>query len=154
MDVLHDARHHLLETLPGHVGLKLGHRARLLLTHRPRHRAREPRAHLGDRARRGRVGALQIRLCAQVGVREDRDGVAQMIEHDHHVGQHQRHVGQLERVGIGGGERLDGAHQVVGEETHRTALKRRRVGHRRLAEASHVVGRQHVRVAAVAGRPA
>ena len=78
----------------------------------------------------------------------------EVVEHDEHVGQHQRHVRQADGVGVGLAERLDGAHQVVGEEAHGAARERWRVGERRLAEGADLLFGQRVRVAAVAQRPA
>ena len=86
-------------------------------------------------ARRVGVGPLDVGLGVEIGVREDRDRVLEVVEDDEHVGEHQRHVGQPQRVGTGLAERLDRAHQVVAEEPDRAAGERRRVGQRRLLEA-------------------
>ena len=51
--------------------------------------------------------------------------MAQVVEDEQQVGDHQRHVGQAERVGVGLAERLDRAHQVVAEEADRAAGERR-----------------------------
>ena len=72
--------------------------------------------------------------------------MAQVVEDEHHVGDHQRHVGQAERVGVGLAERLDRAHQVVAEEAdgaageRRQALDRRRLELRRGGAATARVG--------------
>ena len=92
-----------------------------------RHGPGERAAHLLDRARAPRVGALDVGLGLEVGVREDRDRVLEVVEDDEHVGEHQRHVGQPERVRAGLAERLDRAHEVVAEEADRAAGERRRV---------------------------
>jgi hypothetical protein len=77
-----------------------------------------------------------------------------VVEDHEHVGEHQRHVRQADGVGVGLAERLDGAHEVVAEEAHRSAGERRRVGERGLAERTDLLLGQRVWVAAVAQRPA
>ena len=97
-----------------------------------RHGAAQALAHLGDCRRGALVGGVDAALVVGEGAGEDRQLVAQVVEDDHRVGDHQRHVGQPERVGVGLAERLDGAHQVVAEEADgaagegRQALDRRR----------------------------
>ena len=153
VDVLDDALHHAFELRPRHVRLERGHLPRRL-PRSARGTGPASRSHLGDRARGRRVGALDVGLGVEIGVGEDRDRVLEVVEDDQRVGEHQRHVGQPERIGLGVAERLHGAHEVIAEEAHRAAGERRRVGHRRLAEAGDVLGRERVRIAAVAERPA
>ena len=62
--------------------------------------------------------------------------MAQVVEDEQHVGDHQRHVGQAERVGVGLAERLDCADQVIAEEADRAAGERRQVLDRREPEAA------------------
>ena len=66
--------------------------------------------------------------------------MAQVVEDEHHVGDHQRHVGQPERVGVGLAERLDRAHQVVAEEADRAAGEGRQALDRRQPVAVQVLG--------------
>ena len=93
-------------------------------------------------------------VLVDVGVGEDRDRVLEVVEGDDHVGEHQRHVGQPERVGVGSGSALDGAHAVVAEEADRAARERGRLRRRRLAVARDLGRRERVGVAAVGERPA
>ena len=127
VDVLDDPRDHRLELLAGHVRLERG---------------RLPVAPPGGRAGRGtgpasrqrtsaivssarRVGGLEVLVGVDVG--EHRDRVLEVVEHDERVGEHQREVGQAERIGVRLAERLDRAHEVVGEEPDRAAGERRQV---------------------------
>jgi hypothetical protein len=93
-------------------------------------------------------------VLVDVRVGEDRHRVLEVVEGDDHVGEHQRHVGQADRVRVGAGQPLDGAHAVVAEESYGAARERDRLFHGRLAEAPDLVGGQRVRVAAVGQRPA
>jgi hypothetical protein len=80
--------------------------------------------------------------------------VLEVVEHDEHVGQHQRHVGEPEDVGVGLGERrLDGAHEVVAEVADGAAGERGSAGEGRLAQRRGAPG-DGVRVARIAQRPA
>jgi hypothetical protein len=155
VDVLDDARHHRLELLAAHVRLearRLAGRSR-----GARERAREAGADLGDRPARLRVGRLDAVVLVDIGVGEHRDRVAQVVEGDDHVGEHERHVGQAEHVRVGRAQRLDGAHAVVPEEAHRAARERRQggvVAQRRLAMPRDLGGGALVGVAAFGQRPA
>ena len=80
--------------------------------------------------------------------------MAQVVEREDDVGQHQRHVREPDRVRVGLGQPLDGAHAVVAEEADRAARERRQAVHRRLAVARHLGGGERVRVAAVGQAPA
>ena len=106
-----------------------------------------------DRGQRVGVGILDLAVVG-VHVDEDRDRVLEVVEDHEHVGEHQRHVRQPDGVGVGIAQRLDRAHEVVGEEAHRAAGERRRLGERRLAEGGDLRGGQRVGVAVVAQRPA
>jgi hypothetical protein len=150
--VLDDPRDHPLELLARHVGGEGRARPRrrgLDGGHRPGQQA----ARLLDGGQRVGVGVLQLAV-VDVDVDEDRDRVLEVIEDHEHVGEHQRHVRQPDRVGVGVAQRLDRAHEVVGEEAHRAAGERRRLGERRLAEGGDLRGGQRVGVAVVAQRPA
>jgi hypothetical protein len=57
--------------------------------------------------------------------------VAQVVEDHQRVGDHQRHVGRSDVVGVGRGQALHRAHQVVSEHADRTARKWRQVVERR-----------------------
>ena len=154
VDVLDDPRDHRLELLARHVRLK-------------RRQRRGPAP--GGRAGRGtgpasrqrtsaivssaaRVGRLEVVVGVDVG--EHRDRVLEVVEHDQRVGQHQRQVGHADRVGVRLAERLDGAHEVVGEHADRAAGERRQVRERRGVEAVELRGGERVRVAGIAERPA
>ena len=143
VDVLDDAGDVRLELLARHVGLEL--RLRAGLRGRVRERAGEPLADLADPL---------TRVLALVAVREDRDGVLEVVERHDDVGQHQRHVGESDRVGVDVGKPLDGAHAVVAEEAHRAARERDRLLDRRLPVLRDLGRRDRVRVAAVGQRPA
>ena len=103
--VLDDPGDHRLERLARHVGLEL----RLLAGGRadvdPRQRAGEPLADLADRLDGARVRRVDPAVLLRVGVGEDRDRVAQVVEGEDHVGEHQRHVRQPDHVRVGLGER-------------------------------------------------
>ena len=77
----------------------------------------------------------------------------EVVEHDEHVGEHQRHVGQAEHVRVRLAERLDGADEVVAEVADRAAGERRQIRQRRLPVAADLARRDLVRVAVVAERP-
>ena len=79
--------------------------------------------------------------------------MAQVVEDEQHVGDHQRHVGQPERVGVGLAERLDRAHQVVAEEADRAAGERRQVLDRGEPEAGEALGDRGVGVRRLAVLP-
>ena len=83
---------------------------------RDRHRAAQAAADVGDRRRGPLVGGVDLAVLLGEGAGEDRQLVAEVVEDEQHVGDHQRHVGQPERVGIRLAERLDRADQVVAEE--------------------------------------
>ena len=51
-----------------------------------------------------------------------------MVEGDDQLADHQRQVGQPERVGVGIGERLDRADEVVAEQADGTAGERELIG--------------------------
>ena len=92
---------------------------------RDRHRAAQAVADVGDRRRGALVGGVDLAALLGEGAGHDRQLVAQVVEDEQHVGDHQRHVGQPERVGVGLAERLDRAHQVVAEEADGAAGERR-----------------------------
>ena len=127
-------------------------RSRLQLV--ARHRAGEQVARLLDRRERVGVGRVDVAAVLGVDVGDDRDLVAQVVEDDEHVAEHQRHVGQPELVRVRLAERLDRAHQVVAEVADGAAGERRHVGERRLAVARDLLGGDRVRIALVAQRPA
>ena len=113
---------------------------------------RRTRADVGDRLRRSRVGGIDAAVVVAEGAGEDRQLVAEVIEGEHHVGDHQGHVGKPERVGIGLAERLDGADQVVAEEADGAAGERRQPLDRGRAEARQVLGDRCVGIGRVPGR--
>ena len=79
--------------------------------------------------------------------------MAQVVEDEQQVGDHQRHVGQPERVGIGLAERLDGADQVVAEEADGAAGKRRQALDRGELEAGEALGDRRVGVGRLGSSP-
>ena len=149
MDVLDDPGHHGLELLARHVGLEL----RLRRAGRgvssggsgPASRVRT----CADRLDRPRVGGVDAGLVVEVGVGQDRDRVAQVVEGDDHVGEHQRHVRQPEHVRVGLGQALDGAHAVEAEEADGAAGERRQAGDLGLADGSDTASLRR----ACTGRP-
>ncbi len=68
--------------------------------------------------------------------------------------QHQRQVGDADRIGVRLAERLDRAHQVVGEHPHRAAGERRQIGQRRRPEPAELGPDERIRIARIAKRPA
>ena len=123
----------------------------------PRQRAGEPLADLADRLDGARVRRLHPAVLLRVGVGEDRDRVAQVVEGEDHVGEHQRHVRQPDHVRVGLREALDRAHAVVAEEADRAARERnpaRPAVDRRLAVARDLALGELVGVAAVGEAPA
>ena len=155
VDVLDDPGDHRLELLARHVGAES--RAR---TGRPPAGAagrgtgpasRQRTSAIVSSARS--VGGLEVVVGVDVG--EHRDRVLEVVEHDQRVGQHQRQVGDAERVGVGLAERLDGAHEVVGEHPDRAAGERRQVGAAaRRRKPRQLLRGQRVRIAGIAERPA
>jgi hypothetical protein len=148
--VLDDAGDHRLERPAWHVGLELGLGPRAA-GRRTGQRAGQQLAHLADRLVRAVVSG---RVLVHVRVGKDRDRVAEMVEGDDHVGEHERHVGQAHGIRVGARQPLDGAYAVVAEEAHGAAGERDRLLGGRLSEAPDLVRRQGVRVAAVGQRPA
>ena len=59
----------------------------------------QPLAHVGDRLRG--VAVRRLHVVTRHDVRQDRDLVAQVVEGDQHVGDHQREVGHAGVVGVG-----------------------------------------------------
>ena len=114
----------------------------------------EPLAHLADRLDGARVRGLDPAVLVDVGVGQHGHGVAQVVEGDDHVGEHQRHVRQPDRVRVGLREALDRAHAVVAEEAHRAAREGRQAVDRRLAVARDLGGGERVRVSPVGQAPA
>ncbi len=121
--------------------------------------AAQPLADVGDRRRGALVGGVDVAVILGEGAGEDRQLVPQVVEDEHHVGDHQRHVGQPERVRVGLAERLDRADQVVAEEADRAAGERRQPLDRRRPVAGEVLGdgrigvrRVHRRAAVLAQR--
>ena len=102
--------------------------------------AAQPLADVGDRRRGALVGGVDPALVVGEGAGHDRQLVAQVVEDEQHVGDHQRHVGQPERVGVRLAERLDRAHQVVAEEADRAAGERRQALDRRRLGSGQVLG--------------
>ena len=127
VDVLDDLRDVALELLARHVGLEDGLRTRAVGLQR-RQRAGEAGSNLADRLDGARVRGVQAALVVEVGVGQDRDRVAQVVEGDDHVGEHQRHVRQPEHVRVGLRQALDGAHAVEAEEADGAARERRQAG--------------------------
>ena len=136
MDVAHDPLDHALELRARHVRLKARRLAGGLEPAHPlavRDWAVERTTDLGDARSGVRIPTLDrgVRVLhprVHLNVREDRDGVLEMVEHHQHVGEHQRHVRQTHGIGCGlarsprrRAERLDRAHQVVAEEAHGAA---------------------------------
>ncbi len=152
--VLDDPGHHRLERLARHVGLELRLRALGGADGGPWKRAGEPLADLADRLDGARVRRLHPAVLLRVGVGEDRDRVAQVVEGEDHVGEHQRHVRQPDHVRVGLREALDRAHAVVAEEADRAARKRREAVDLRLAVARDLALGELVGVAAVGQAPA
>jgi hypothetical protein len=105
-------------------------------------------AHLGDRVERPRVGGVEVVVGVHVGDHGDR--VLEVIERDQRVGQHQRQVGRADRVRVRLAQRLDGADQVVGEQTDGAPGEGRQVGQRRRPEPAEFRRRQGIGIAAVA----
>ena len=152
VDVLDDARHVGLEGLARHVGLE----HRLLARTVPldlRQRAGEPGADGADRLHRAGVRRVDVGV-VEIGVGEDRDRVAQMVEGHDHVAEHQRHVRQPDHVGIRLRQALDGPHAVEAEEAHSAARERRQAGDLRLPHGRDRVMRERVRVSPVLQAPA
>ena len=83
-------------------------------------------------------------------VGEHGDGAHEVVEHDERVGHHQREIRHADRVWVRCAQRLDGAHQVVGEHAHRPARERRQPFDWRRPEALEFGGRQCVGVAGIA----
>jgi hypothetical protein len=107
-----------------HVGLEV----RLLAggaRRAARKRAGQALADLADGLDGTRVRRLHPAVLLHVGVGEHRHLVAQVVEREDHVGEHQRHVRQPHRIRVGLGEALDRAHAVVAEEADRAARERR-----------------------------
>ncbi len=115
-----------------------------------RHGAAQQPAHLGDRLGGAGVGGVDPAVLLGEGAGEDRQLVAQVVEDEHHVGDHQRHVRQAEWVGVGLAQRLDRADQVVAEEADRAAGEGRQVLDRSRLEAGEVLGDRRVGVGGVA----
>ena len=80
--------------------------------------------------------------------------MAQVVEGDDHVGEHQRHVGQADHVRVGLREALDGAHAVEAEEADGAAAERRQAGDLGLAVRRDRLAGDRVRVSAVVEAPA
>ena len=99
--------------------------------------------------RRGRlrVGLVHLVRVVDERVHEDRDLVAEVVEHDQRVGDHQRHVGGADVVGVRLGQALDGAHEVVAEQAHRATGERRQALERRDPVAGQVIRDRPKRVA-------
>ena len=127
MDVLDDPRDRGFELLALHVRGELGRLGDASgaagAGTAPRRRSRIS----AIVARGALVGGVDAALVVGEGAGEDRQLVAQVVEDEHRVGDHQRHVGQAERVGVGLAERLDRAHQVVAEEADGAAGEGRQV---------------------------
>ena len=66
--------------------------------------------------------------------------MAEVVEDEHRVGDHQRHVGEAELVGVRLAERLDRADEVVAEEADGAACERRQVGDRGRLVAGEALG--------------
>ena len=119
-----------------------------------RQRAGEPGSNLADGLDGARVGGVDAALVVEVGVGQDRDRVAQVVEGDDHVGEHQRHVRQPEHVRVGLRQALDGAHAVEAEEADGAARERRQAGDLGLADLGDRLVGERVRVSPVGQAPA
>ena len=73
------------------------------------------------------VGAVHVApVDERVG--DDGDGVLEVVEHQHGVGQQERHLRQAEVVGRSVRERLEPPHEVVAEVADEAAGERRQIG--------------------------
>ncbi len=99
-------------------------------------------AYEGDALDRARVGAVHVApVDERVG--DDGDGVVEVVEHQHGVGQQERHLGQAEVVRRRVRQRLQAPHEVVAEVADEAAGERRqgrRLAARRRPVAAHQVG--------------
>ena len=98
-------------------------------------RRRQARLDVGD-ARHGLpVGLVDARAGRRAvvahGVGDDRDGVLQVVEDEHRVGQQEGHLGQAQVVGRRVGQALEVADEVVGEVAHEGAGERGQLAGRR-----------------------
>ena len=99
------------------------------------------------------VGGVDAAVLLDEGAGHDRQLMAEVVEDDEQVGDHQRHVRQPERVGVGLGQRLDGADQVVAEEPDGAAGERRQALDRSRPVAAELLGDGRVGVGRVVLRP-
>ena len=99
-------------------------------------------AHVGDALDGALVGAVDV-AAVDEGVGDDRDGVLEVVEHEHRVGQQERHLGEAEVVRRRVRQRLQAPHEVVAEVADEAAGERRQGGRltaRRRPVAAHEVG--------------
>ena len=71
-------------------------------------------AHVGDAFHGACVGAVDVTPVDE-GVGDDRDGVLEVVEDEHRVGQQERHLGEAEVVRRRVRQRLQAPHEVVAE---------------------------------------
>ena len=99
-------------------------------------------AHVGDALHGALVGAVHVApVDERVG--DDGDGVLEVVEHEHRVGQQERHLRQAEVVRRRVRQRLEPPHEVVAEVADEAAGERRqgcRLAARRRPVAAHEVG--------------
>ena len=102
----------------------------------------QPGAHVGDALDGALVGAVDVApVHERVG--DDGDGVLEMVEDEHRIGQQEGHLRQAEVVRRRVRQRLQTPHQVVAEVTDEAAGERRqgcRLAARRRPVAAHEVG--------------
>ena len=91
---------------------------------RPTHSSMRASAGVEEPAQLGVVG-----LRRYLDVRDDRGAIVQIVQHQQRVGHHHDGVGQVAVVRRRVGQRLDGAHDVVAEESDRAAGEPRQPRH-------------------------
>ena len=99
-------------------------------------------AHVGDALDGALVGPVHV-ASVDEGVGDDGDGVLEVVEDEHGVGQQERHLGEAEVVRRRVRQRLQTPHEVVAEVADEAAGERRqgcRLAARRRPVAAHEVG--------------
>ena len=99
-----------------------------------------------DQADASLVVALDLVRAVDERVHHDRHLVAEVVEHDERVGNHQRHVGSADVVRVGLGQPLDRARQVVAEQPDGAAGERRQPVDRRDAVPGQIRRDRSVRI--------
>ena len=84
-------------------------------------------AHVRDALDGALVGAVHV-ASVHERVGDDGDGVLEVVEHEHGVGQQERHLRQAEVVRRRVRQRLEAPHEVVAEVADEAAGERRQVG--------------------------